>query len=478
MITQFSFCQNHNIRIFILLFCFAALNYVYIKHNIITDNSTVRIALPLSLWENHSIIIDKYHRFSIDAAYRNGHYYSCNAPGISFLVLPAVVITYTILQHLGRTDHLDAFDPTFADEPNADFKLFIFAGTIMVSLFCAFSVAVLYLFFRNLGIAQKTSVLFATVFCFAAPFSCYATTIFNHSLAAAFIVFGLVLGFPSKRHSAFRWIITGLVLAYTVWIEYTAAISVCMLGLFFIFEKRKQGLSEKQIGVHTVLMLFGAVPIVAAFFVYNTLAFGSPFQVGYHFVSTNFPKMEEGVYGIKLPVLSVFMNSLFGLQSGIVWFAPILILSPFFAAYNIQQNKYRTLNIVCLVIPIYYLLLNSAYAYPNVRHITAALPFLIIPVGLAWDSLGIRLKLFTFVFLLISVIIGFVAMSVPITIELRTTPIRILFIFKEFFAGHIRNILYYVGVNAYVSIVILLLVWILFGWVLEKYAFRDQGKMF
>ncbi|MDR1268177.1 MAG: hypothetical protein LBK82_01505 [Planctomycetaceae bacterium] len=471
---QFTFCQNQKIRIAILLFCFAAFNYVYVKHNLGDPNSIVRLALSLCLWENGSVTIDKYHQFTMDSAYRNGHYYSCNAPGISFIVLPAVAVTHTILQPLGRTDHLETFDPIDPQEPNTNFKLFLLSGSMIVSLICAGAITVLYLFFHHLGVIHKTSVIFAVVLGFGTPFACFATTMYGHSLAASFLIFGLVLGFPAKKPSVFRWIVTGLILAYAVWIEYTAAISVVVLGLLFLSEMKRQGLSGKQIGWNTLLMALGAAPIAVGFFVYNTLAFGSPFQVGYHFVSTNFPKMDEGFYGIRLPALSTFIGSLFGLQDGILWRSPILILSPFFIIYNIWKNQFRTLNIACLIILIYYFLLNSAYAYPNVRHITASLPFLIIPIGLAWDSLGSRWKIFVSVLLVVSLIIGFVSMNVPQSPELWQVPIRILFIFQEFFAGHVRNLFFYVGVNAYLSLGILLLVWIVTGWVFWKDTLRGQ----
>ncbi|MDR2706975.1 MAG: hypothetical protein LBC02_14445 [Planctomycetaceae bacterium] len=474
MMKQFAFWQNQKIRIAILLFCFAIFNYVYVKHNFSDSNSIVRLALSLCLWEDGSVIIDKYHQFTIDFAYRDGHYYSCNAPGISFIVLPAVSVTHTILQQLGRTDHLVEFDPIHTWEPNTNFKLFILSGSVIVSFLCAGAIAVLYLFFRCLGVVHKTSVLFAIVLGFGTPFACFATTMYGHSLAASFLIFGLVLGFPAKKQSIFCYIVTGLILAYTVWIEYTAAISVIVLELLFLSEMKRQGLSGKQIGWNTLLMVLGTAPVAVGFFVYNTLTFGSPFQVGYNFVSTNFPQMDEGFYGIRLPVFSTFIGSLFGLQDGIVWRSPILILSPFFIIYNIWKNQFRTLNMVCFIILVYYFLLNSAYAYPDVRHITASLPFLIIPIGLAWDSLGFRLKIFVSILLIVSLIIGFVSMNVPQSTELMQVPIRILFIFREFFAGHVRNLLFYVGVNAYLSLGILLLVWILAGCFFGKDAFRGQ----
>jgi hypothetical protein len=120
---------------------------------------------------------------------------------------------------------------------------------------------------------------------------------------------------------------------------------------------------------------------------------------------------------------------------------------------------------------IYYFLLNSSYAYPDVRHITASLPFLIIPIGLAWDSLGFRLKIFVAVLLIVSLIIGFISMNVPQSLELQQIPIRILFIFQEFFIGHIRNLFFYAGLNAYLSLGILLFIWLFAGWFFWKDTF-------
>jgi hypothetical protein len=450
---------------------------VYVKHSISDANSTAHLALSLCLWEKGSIVIDRYHQFSIDVAHRGKHYYSNKTPGVSFIAVPFVGMTYTILQISGRTEHLDAFDPNLSDEPNSNYKLLIIAGSLIVSILCAVGVSVLYLLFRQFGATEKTAVLLTLVFGFGTPFANFATTMFGHSLAATFFLFGLAFGFYQRLPSLLRWFVTGLILAYTVWIEYTAAIPACVIGIMFLALMKKQGLSGKQIILNTFFMFLGAVPIAAGFFVYNMLAFGSPFQVGYNFVATNFPKMNEGFYGIRLPVFSVFAGSLFGIQDGFFWRSPLLILSPFLAVYNIVQNRFRFLNIICLVIPIYYFLLNSAYAYPASRHLTASLPFLVLPIGLAWDSLGHRLKRFTFILLIVNILIGFVAMNIPSSVTMHTSPFRILFIFQQFFDGQVRNLLYYAGVNAYLSLGVLLFVWIIAGRLLGIYCNRTTASI-
>jgi hypothetical protein len=466
--------KNKHLSIVGLLFCLSVFNYVYTKYSITNANSTVRLALTLCLWEKGSVEIDQYRQFSIDTACRGEHYYSASAPGVSFLAIPVVGLTHAVLRQLGRAKHLDAFDPNIPHEPNCDYKLLLFAGSLIVSVLCAAGVCVLYLLFRQLGTEKKTAVMLTLLFGFGTPFANFATTMFGHSLAAAFFLFGLAFGFSRRDFSFFRWFGTGLILAYTVWIEYTAAIPACLIGVLFIFVMKKEGISVKQILLNTFFMFLGAFPIAVGFFIYNTLAFGSLFQTGYHFVSTNFPKMDEGFYGIRLPVLSVFWDSLFGIQDGLFVRCPLLIFSPILALHHIVQNRFRSLNIVCFLIPIYYFLLNSAYAYPAGRHLTASLPFLVIPIGLAWDALGRYLKTFLFTLLGINLLIGLVAMNVPVTDTMETSPFRIQFIFQQFFAGRVRNLFYYTGMNAYVSLAVLLFVWVIAGRLLWQSCCKNE----
>ncbi|MDR1962763.1 MAG: hypothetical protein LBQ50_03185, partial [Planctomycetaceae bacterium] len=449
------------------------------------SNTANRISLALSFWKKGSVQIDPYHQFSIDLCFRDGHYYCDKSPGVSFLALPFVGAAYTVLQAAGRTDNLDKFDPVFSSdefpEPNVNFKFLLIAGTLVVSLIGAIAVVVMYQLMLLFGSTQRVAILFALLLGFGTPLGVWATTMFGHAPAASFLLFGVTLGFYLTEFGCknyfvktLLWIVTGIILAYSVWIEYTAAVPACFLGLSFIAMMTAKGYSLRQISFEVTMMCCGAVPIACCFFVYNTIAFGSPFQLGYRF-SVGFPEMEDGLYGIKLPDLHVLFLTLFSFQHGILWFSPVLFLSPFYAVLNIKQGRYRILNLVCLFILIYYFSINSAYAYwaqtyLSCRHVTAAMPFLIIPIGLAWSHLGKNLRTITGILMVISFVACFSAMNVPASSEFMNAKNKIAFVLLQFVTGNVRNLPYYLGLNTYLAIGILLFVWLVTGRLLWKYS--------
>jgi len=261
---------------------------------------------------------------------------------------------------------------------------------------------------------------------------------------------------------------TGLLLAYAVWIEYTAAVPSIILGCVFIATMIRQRSSMRSIFTVIAFLAVGALPIAAGFCYYNTLAFGGPFTTGYQFVATNFPKMDEGFCGIKIPQFDVLVQTLVSLKHGILWFSPILILSPLFALRNIIRDDERFLNIACILIPLYYFLLNSSYVYWKetcipCRHVTVALPFLFLPLVFGWGVLATSVRLLVAAFAVYGCVICFAAINVPLSDALWTAENKPLFLLQEFANGRVRNLLCIVGLNSYLSLGILLTVWTGFG---------------
>jgi hypothetical protein len=432
--------------------------------------------------ENGSVVIDKYHQFSVDLCIRDGHYYCDKAPGVSFLSLPFVAGTYAVLQATGRTEQLDEFDKQNPKEPNNNFKLLIIAGSFVVSIIGAIAVVVMFCLMRSMNTALSTALLTALLFGFGTPFFVWSTVMFGHSPAAAFLLFGLAFGLRSVSNpSVVSYFATGLILAYSVWIEYTAAIPAVIIGLFLLAAMKQQGYVIKKIIYSALLLFAGALPVALGFCYYNTLAFGSPLNLGYQFVSTNFAKMDEGFCGLKLPNLQVVFLTLFDPQYGILWFSPILFLSPFCAFANILKKRYVLLNVVCFVIPFYYFMMNSSYAYwmqsaCSGRHLTGALPFLIIPIGLTWEHLNKKMKVFIFVFAVSSLLIGFLASNVPESDALYVSRYKLLFVMQAVCSGEIRNLPYYLGVNPFIGLSFLVVVWGIAGILFRQYCIGWSTK--
>jgi hypothetical protein len=447
------------------------------------SNPANRVALCLALWEDGSVKINKYYHFSVDHCIRDGNYYCDKAPGVSLLAMPFVITGYEALKAVGRTKNLSEFDPNSPKnslpEPNVNYKILLIVGSLVVSLICAIALGVNFLLLRRLGITLRMALFGTLVLGFGTPFGVWSTVMFGHAPAGAFLLFATALAmfllskqnnndFNKKRmRKIILWIVTGFFLAYAVWIEYTSAVPACIIGISILYMLKKQGNTISDIFKITGQLFLGALPIAISFFIYNTIAFGEPFTLGYKYVLTNFPEMDKGFYGLCIPNFRVLLLTLFSPQHGILWFSPVLILSLPLALYNIYRNHYRALNLACLLIPIYYFLMNSSYVYwmqtyVSCRHVTGSLPFLVLPIFIAWSLLGKAFHQLIVFLSSISLIIGFMSINVPASEAMINAPNKIIFVTHNFFNGHIRNLLYYAGVNPYISLLVLLIVWGIF----------------
>ena len=480
-------------RLFVLLFLLSLFSYGMFKYFLEDSMTANRTALALAILKDGTVRIDPYAKFSGDASYWEGHYYSDKAPGSTFVAFPFIAVTYYGLTAIGKTD-FDSFRPVDEEipgvprTPSVAFQLLILAGSVSVSLICALAVAVLYALGTLLGVAPRTAVLVAIFLGFGTMFGLWSTVLMGHSLSGAFLLFGLCgavysLGRrieetdPAKptmpRYSRIAWCAVGTSLAYSVWVEYTAGVPACILGFLILSLAYRHGFSWQRIATVTGLLFLGATPVAACFFVFNTVSLGSPFSISYG-LTPDFPGMKEGFFGITLPDGMVLLKTIFHTKYGILWFSPALILFPYFVFDNIRKDWNRELNIACFLIVAYFFLLNAAYVYwPQTyfgpRHCTPCLPFAVIPFLSGWNHRGAAFRRTCDVLIGLSILIGMIALFVPASPGLYNARWPLFFIVDSFCRGGVRNLLYYAGVPSYLSIVIILTVWSVLAWLLKRH---------
>jgi len=479
-------------RIVLLLFLVSAFSFVYLKHFLNESNPANRVALCLALLDNGSVCIDKYYHYSVDHCIRDGHYYCDKAPGVSFLALPFIAAAYHGLQAIGKTD-FTSFDPVRKEEPNPNFKFLLLVGSIPVSLFGALAISMFYALAVRLGASQRVAVFGALLLGFGTPFGVWCTVMFGHAIAGAFLLFATAIGWrllQTERPEGCRiaWTVSGFLLAYAVWIEYTAAIPSIIIGCIFLAAMIRKQFTARRIFPVVCFLGAGAIPVAVGFFLYNTWAFGGPFTLGYQFDTTNFPLMGEGFCGIKVPRPDVLFQTIFSTKHGILWYSPILFLSPLLALRNIFRNDKRELNVACLLIPLYYYLLNSSYVYwmqsdVPCRHTTASLPFLVLPLIVGFGTLPPLVRRLVGALATYSFVMCVVAMNVPGSATLMRAEIKPLFLLREFAGGGIRNLPYYIGLNPLLTLGVLLVVWGVFSVLLiatvrnvERSSVPDTGS--
>src|SRR5262249_35286913 len=149
-----------------------------------------------------------------------------------------------------------------------------------------------------------------------------------HALAGSLLVIAFaiaVLGTEMEKYA--RWDIgigslEGALLSWSFCVEFTGAPAALVLSVFGgrrLFElpaSRRIRLLAGVIAGATV----AAVPLA----VYNHLAFGSMWHIGYESVAAGFPGMNQGFFGISMPSAAVLFEIVFGQWRGILWISPVL----------------------------------------------------------------------------------------------------------------------------------------------------------
>ncbi len=107
--------------------------------------------------------------------------------------------------------------------------------------------------------------------------------------------------------------------------------------------------------------------------------------------------MQTGFFGVSLPRADIALALLGGTKRGILWIAPILLVTPF--AWIAAWRRFGApLTAALVAIPVAFLLINSGYAYwdggesTGPRHLTPMLPFIALALVPLWQTTGPRMR--------------------------------------------------------------------------------------
>jgi hypothetical protein len=149
---------------------------------------------------------------------------------------------------------------------------------------------------------------------------------------------------------------------------------------------------------------------------YNYLAFGSMWHIGYEYSIS----MKQGFFGISIPSATVIFELIFGQKRGLLWVSPVLALAPIAYVYAFRYLL-RDVALVLLVVPMIYLLINGGYHYwdggasTGPRHMTPSLGFISLAFGPLWGLASLRMRVILLAAGLISGVISLICASVDMT---------------------------------------------------------------
>jgi hypothetical protein len=423
-------------------------------------NQASRFDLVRAIVEQHRFSIDTYHENTSDKVLWQGHFYSDKAPGLALSAVPVLGVVHVVLRAIHK-------DPSQAKSITAEMYL---ATIVCVALPSAIMAGCLFMVALKLGASVNGAGFAALTLGLATPFWCYATLFWGHALSAACLFFAFSFAvslreFESRSRDMLLSICVGLAAGWATVTEFPAApaaVIVALLVMAFAWPGGSGRLTRVAIGVAV-----GALPCVIVLAIYNWLVFGSPIKLGYAISAQEYwPQMRQGLMGVTYPKAYVLREILVGRYRGLLPLAPILAAAPFGLRLLWKQANARATTLAITAIALYYLLLNSSYAVWDggwsygPRHLSPALPFLCLPLGLLWTKSSNAVRSLLALLWLYSAFITLLGVS---TVVMPPTdaksPVQEL-LWPAFHAGLIdKNLGMLIGLHGLASLVPLFLVW-------------------
>jgi hypothetical protein len=345
-------------------------------------NQNSRFAMIRAILERHTLQIDAYQLHTGDRALWRGHYYTDKAPGASLVALAPVQAARVI----GRAAGVDP-----ASFPGIAWTSYV-ASLVTSGVFTVIAALCVFRLSLRWGASTGAAVFAAAAYGIATPAWAYATLFMGHGQTAGCLMIALAaadaLGRAETPEARTRlgWII-GLAGGWAVVTEFQAAIPAVFIGVLAIARPRD---GFQAVPFDLIARIAAGVAVAAApLLIYNALAFGSPFHIGYS-SEEGFTELQTGFFGITYPRLWTIRELLVGSYRGLLPLSPLMAAVPIGLASLARRGR-RGPALVAAGIGVYYLLLNASYFYWEggwafgPRQMTAALPFLALGLAPLWD---------------------------------------------------------------------------------------------
>lgn len=356
--------KDSSVQLKFFLACFFILNLFLSSYFIdawLTPNAASRAIPVLTLYEDKTLIIDKYQKFTGDKAFINEHYYTDKAPLSTFLVYPFYAIYKSFSATPDSADNINKH-PIYIWEAvgmkdGRDFLLpNVNVPLVLGSFLCGslpFALLVTFIF----GYIYKQASVFSPVL--MAMLACYGTFLFalsgvyfGHLLSGLFLLTTYIFIKEGKNYFA-----AGLFTGLAFLSEYTTAIAG-PIWLFLIFYNTR---NLKK----ALLFCAGVIPSLLFILYYNKITTGNMFDLLYnHAALAAFSEMQKQL-GFRMPSVEAMRGLLFSSYRGLFFYAPILLLIAFYFAKKTFQYKWKSLtnNYLFLFAAVYFLVNSSYYMW-------------------------------------------------------------------------------------------------------------------
>ena len=340
-------------------------------------NSASRFMLTYAVVDRGTISIDGLEQQTGDLALVDRHYYTDKFPGVSALG----VIPYVLAKRVFGLPSHPLGIKGIAYWP-ADY--WVTLGTS--GLLTALAGAILARLAIELGCGPRRAALVGLTYGLGTPAYAYATMFFGHQAAAFCMIASFALLWkPEGRAQSFRMGLAGFLAAYASVIELAVGPVSAVLGLYLLGQVVARVRKPSAIGQFAV----GALIPTLFLLLYNQLAFGSPLDTGYsHLITRMFAEVhtQKNPLGLRSPELARVVHLLWGRYRGLLFYAPITVLTPF-GLIALWVHRQRGMAVVSLAVMLAVFAVNLSYPAwtggwtTGPRLLVPMLPFAQLPVA-------------------------------------------------------------------------------------------------
>ena len=317
--------------------------------------------------------IDAYQQNTGDKVLYKGHWYSARAPGLALFALPF----YDTL-NLASADSWARSSQAQRGEDEMVYLIGLWANVLPGVLLLLLVWRMAERFQPGYGVAAAVALGLGTI---VLPLS---TLLFSHVFTAflGMAAFALMLRERDGPPSPALLGLAGLAMGYAVTSEYPLFFVAVVLGLYLL--SRRDALTPlgvaRRAGAYVAGGVLGIVPLLF----YNHYAFHSWTHLAY----SDVPRQRHGFFGIDVPSLKVLATLLFD-SRGLLTLSPVLLMGAIGTVLLYRRGRRAealTIGGICLC----YLGYNSGYYLPfgggfmGPRFLTTMLPFLAVPLGIAF----------------------------------------------------------------------------------------------
>lgn len=389
-----------------------------------------RFALTHAVASGRGLTLGAWAASTGDRARVGDAWYSDKAPLPALLGVVPYTLVHTVHGVFGRAE------PAFEAEARGDVPaVHVTLNTSAQQLLYATAVGVSGVGFVVLALHlyamlrrrhdRRTALVATTLVCLGTPLLPYATSLYGHAPAAAFLVVALASLDPAGPPP--RLELAGLCLACAAGCEYLSVVPGAVIGLYAIAVGGRAGAL-----VRLRRVALGALPAIVLVGAYHQACFGAPWSTGYaHLANPTFVAGHaHGLLGIGLPSPSALAGLLLSPRRGLFYLAPITAIASvglFLPAPALAPTDAPTaprwlgrdpivavgaLALVALYLANagYYMWWGGASAGP--RHLVPAIPVLAFGLARVWQRPRARPLVVALGVVSTAIMLGFTAVGI------------------------------------------------------------------